>query len=1131
MPPNAQPVSDCLLPFETLTRDKVPNEVNPELQKLIAPHVESFNFMLNAGLDLAVADLDKVEIVDDTGRVLRFWISECELGYPRLPERAQTTDHILYPSECRERGVSYKGPMMIQLNFELDGEIIYSDRRSLGQIPIMVKSEKCNIAGKTPRQLVRAHEEPEELGGYFIINGLEKIIRLLILPRRNYLTGIRRGAYKNRGPLYTTWGVQIRGVRDDQSAVTNVVHYLTNGSCTFKFNHRKQEFLVPCVVLMKALINTTDREIYNCINPGGQDAFIGDRVEAMLRDTVDRGLFTQEQCLMHIGKLFRHALALPARFTDKDCGTYLLERLVFVHLENPRDKFNLMVAAIQKLYRLVSGECKVDNPDAPSMQEVMLPGHLYNMFIKEKLNDWTVALKTVIEQHIRRGGDYNFSDPSFLGKMISKNPIDVGRKVEYFMATGNLVSATGLDLQQASGFTIQADKLNFYRYLSHFRCIHRGAFFSEMKTTAVRKLLPEAWGFLCPVHTPDGAPCGLLNHLSHTCEVVNEIHDTGCLPELLVSLGCVPIDTGVIYPPAYLSVFLDGRVVAKVVPQLAQKVADRIRYMKVMGEEYVPRSLEITVIQESKGGLFPGLFLFASAARFVRPVQYLSTGQNEMVGSFEQVFLNIACLPEDVHQGQTTHMEHHPTHVLSVVANMTPFSDHNQSPRNMYQCQMGKQTMGTPMSAYPYRCDNKLYRIRTPQAPIVRNALYNHYKLDNYPLGQNAVVCVISYTGYDMEDAMILNKGSEDRGFAHGTVYKNKVVDLKKERRANESISHRFGISERDLIKYENKIDTDGFAPLGTLLKAGDPLYSMVDVFTGISKVIAYKESEEAYVEEIRVVGNDSGTEEAQKAIIKLRVVRNPIIGDKFSSRHGQKGVCSKKYGMEDMPFTESGMQPDIIINPHAFPSRMTIGMLVESMAGKAGASHGLCYDSTPFQFNEKNTAYDFFGDQLTKAGYNYHGSERMYSGISGVELEVDIFIGVVYYQRLRHMVSDKFQVRTTGPVDPKTHQPVKGRKRHGGIRLGEMERDSLLAHGTSFLLQDRLMNCSDISYCHLCKLCGSILSPMVDHGDKSIKHKTVTCRVCETGRGVETVSVPYVFRYLVSEMYAMNMRLTLDVE
>ncbi|CAB4021290.1 DNA-directed RNA polymerase I subunit RPA2-like [Paramuricea clavata] len=237
------------------------------------------------------------------------------------------------------------------------------------------------------------------------------------------------------------------------------------------------------------------------------------------------------------------------------------------------------------------------------------------------------------------------------------------------------------------------------------------------------------------------------------------------------------------------------------------------------------------------------------------------------------------------------------------------------------------------------------------------------------------------------------------------------------------------------------------------------------------------------------------------------------------------------------MPFSESGMTPDIIFNPHGFPSRMTIGMMIESMAGKSASMHGLVHDATPFTFSEDNSAIDYFGKMLIEAGYNYFGTERLYSGITGKEFEADIFFGIVYYQRLRHMVSDKYQVRATGPIDSLTHQPVQGRKRQGGIRFGEMERDALLAHGTSFLLQDRLMDCSDRSVGHVCVKCGSLLSPIFDKpaSEMAAVASNVTrkwsCKICETSEDIKVLSLPYVFRYLVAELGAMNIKVSLDVK
>lgn len=573
----------------------------------------------------------------------------------------------------------------------------------------------------------------------------------------------------------------------------------------------------------------------------------------------------------------------------------------------------------------------------------------------------------------------------------------------------------------------------------------------------------------------------------------------------------------------------------------------------------------------------------------MRPVRYLPNGRDDSIGSFEQVYMDIAIKPEEIDPTITTHLELAPTNFLSILANLTPFSDFNQSPRNIYQCQMGKQSMGTPSTAIKHRTDNKLYRLQSGQTPIVRPALHNKYGMDGFPNGTNAVVAVISYTGYDMEDAMILNKSSHERGFGYGTIYKSLIIDLKEQRGAVKSqtapVLH-FGLGKLASNEEIRKtIDTDGLPSVGVKVNPGDPIAAYEDDTTGRTRIIKYKGDETGYIDTVRLIGGDAGDTELQKIHVTIRITRSPVIGDKFSSRHGQKGVCSQKWPSVDMPFSESGIQPDVIINPHAFPSRMTIGMFVESMAGKAGAMHGLAQDATPFQFSEDDTAIDYFGKQLLAAGYNYYGNEPMYSGITGEEFAADIYLGVVYYQRLRHMVLDKYQVRTTGPVDPVTRQPVKGRKRAGGIRFGEMERDALIAHGTSFLLQDRLMNCSDYSTAWVCRTCGSLIS--LGYEDVSVGGELIGssshfptgpsgeyCRVCRAleeseaerartslaegrsdtdprvrtdlrvslsssnllsqqgSRGdMDVIAIPYVFRYLCAELASMGIAVSLEVK
>ena len=411
-----------------------------------------------------------------------------------------------------------------------------------------------------------------------------------------------------------------------------------------------------------------------------------------------------------------------------------------------------------------------------------------------------------------------------------------------------------------------------------------------------------------------------------------------------------------------------------------------------------------------------------------------------------------------------------------------------------------------------------------------------------------------------MEDAMILNKSSYERGFAAASVYKTISVDLKEQARlAGASTS-----AEQARLRFSNKLkngtplyptlEEDGLPKIAEPVTEGDPLYCIVDAVDGSDRVVRHKDREKAYVQSVRFLEDESGNVAENKMSLTLRFPRNPVIGDKFSSRHGQKGVLSILWPQEDMPFSESGISPDIIINPHAFPSRMTIGMLVESMAGKSGALHGHFQDATPFTFHESGdkVSVDYFGEQLQAAGYNYYGSEALYSGVSGCVMHADLYIGVVFYQRLRHMVSDKYQVRATGPTNELTRQPIKGRKKGGGIRLGEMERDSLLSHGAAFLLQDRLVNCSDRHVAFACSRCGDMLMPMTERnitqsttmGDGDIASKPTLRLFCrspecmeESKRGdgdddaVEPIVLPYVYRYLVNELAGMNIKMKLEIK
>ncbi|KAL8236009.1 hypothetical protein R6Q59_017090 [Mikania micrantha] len=1162
----------------------LPNNPDYEpLQELFSHHIHSFDHFIEYGLEKALMNIKPVEITNPNSDLkLSIWFEKPELYPPQKERMSKQVREALFPFECRQAKISYTGKFLVDVCFKYGdgpGGAVVREKFSFGQLPIMLKSKLCHLRNADPHKLVSCKEEPSEMGGYFILNGLERVVRLLVMPKRNYPTSMARSAFRNRREGFTDKAVVIRCVREDQSAVTLNLYYLNNGSARVGFRIRGRENLLPIGLVLKALVDTTDHEIFLSLTSVYNDKYekakgsvgtqiLNERALIILNEVKDLSLFTRMQCLEYIGEYFKPFMSGMENDSHAAVADAVLREFVLVHLDNNHDKFNLLIFMVQKLFSFVDQTSIPDNPDALQTQEVLLPGHLVTIYIKERLQEWLLKSKRLLQdESIYTKKNFEFGSLSDIKKALDKNPAkNVGAAIENMLKTGRLVSQLTIDLKEKAGMTVQAERLNYLRFLSHFRAVHRGSSLAGLRTTSVRKLLPESWGFVCPVHTPDGSPCGLLNHLTASCRITSYYDSEGKIRDfskiqkailnVLIAAGMTPslpklVKAG---PPEVLHVLLDGRVVGSIPADRIEKTVGHLRALKLSTASVVPEDLEVGYVPISMGGAFPGLYLFTNPSRFVRPVRQKfppnESNDIELIGPFEQVYMEIEC-PDGGNGGRlnefpATHEEIHPTGILSVVGNLTPWSDHNQSPRNMYQCQMAKQTMGFSSQGINCRADQKLYHLQTPQTPIVRTATYEKYRIDETPLGTNAIVAVLAYSGYDMEDAMVLNKSSVDRGFAHGHIYQTESIDLADERIKSDRQNTMFRRSNEDK-KSHSFIDLDGLPYVGQRIKPGEPYFTKFNAVTGRSYNQKLKGSEAVTVDYVAV--DVKNKKQLQKANIRLRRGRNPIIGDKFSSRHGQKGVCSQLWPDVDMPFSGvSGMRPDLIINPHAFPSRMTIAMLLESIAAKGGALHGKFVDATPFSSsvkkpgeNESDSLVDELGSMLTARGFNHYGVEVLYSGVYGTELTCEIFIGPVYYQRLRHMVSDKFQVRSTGTVDQLTRQPIKGRKKGGGIRFGEMERDSLLAHGAAYLLHDRLHSSSDHHIADVCSICGSILTTsVIQHQKKTMREiaglppgrvpKKVKCVACETSKGMETVAMPYVFRYLAAELAAMNIRVTLQL-
>lgn len=1201
-------------------------------------HVESFNAFLEDGLHQIAKQIPPIHIEPEEEKQ-SMTVSLTDL---RIANPVTEGGRKIVPKECRLGHLTYGGALTGKLQFIVGGEPCTIEV-GLGDIPIMVKSSKCNLTGLKPQEVVARGEDETEAGGYFLIHGLERCVRLLIVPKYNYPMAVVRSSYKSRGALYTKYAVIMRCMRPDSSSQTNSLHYTSDGGCYLRFSSSREEFLIPLMVVLHACMPTTDQQLGEMLagpaskaDKKGNAAMEGGHSDDMWTCVL---LMIQQQqakhpvsgvsdARRHLGRCFRVLIGsrLSRTATDEQVGEFLVKRWIMVHTEHPQQKLASLVIMFQKLMGLVTGAIREDSQDQMCNHSVLLPGSLFSSVLRENLERYMSMLKVALAKSLYASEDgvkkytvENFKSNATLCQKYAKLAGGVGRAISTFVSTGNIASKDGLDLMQASGYSVVADKLNQARFSSHFGAVHRGQYFTQMKTTTVRKLLPETWGFLCPVHTPDGEPCGLLNHLAASCRAVTrfpEPNASASVVTTLVNLGLHVIEAQSKFCPVpifdrskHCWVLLDGVPLGFVESTRLQYIEGHLRECKVHMKSGVPAELEIVGISKktSGGRLFPGLFLFLGPGRLVRPVSHISSEKVEWIGPLEQLFLNISVLPEERHKAlallskdrkkeekadddelpeqlpiKFSHEELDPCRMLSLLACMTPFSNHNQSPRNMYQCQMLKQTMGTPYHNHVYRTDNKVFRVLFPQKPMVKTKMYDTANCDLHPTGTNAVVAVITYTGYDMEDAMLINKASYERGFKHGVVYKTKLLESASKSVPSEAAKrHKFsniisGGPGRPVAKASDVLDDDGFPPIGTYLTNGDPMYCVVDA-AGKAHVHTYHDDEPAYVEQVTLIDAeraDAGATPCQRCNMKLRYVRNPVVGDKFASRHGQKGVMSLLWPQEDMPFTEGGVTPDILFNPHGFPSRMTIGMLIESVAGKAAASEGRSSanastfrgykglyheddnnnEHDPFLQTETGPpttghtrvgglgVADYFGDTLKKHGFKKLGTERMYSGIHGTEFETDIFVGVIYYQRLRHLVMDKAQARARGPNDRLTMQPVKGRKRGGGIRFGEMERDSLIAHGAAYLLHDRLFRCSDFDTAYVCPHCGSILTPQanaqtdkgVQRDDTAVQGDPWECPPCSKRAKqivrCHPIPVPWVFRYLVCELAAMNVRVNLRV-
>ena len=1090
-----------------------------EKQSLVHHQISTFDSFINEGIERVINENDiKIQNKEFESS---YSFDEVFIPKPTIIQEDRTVSKM-YPLNARTSDLTYDSPIFVNITekFKGDGdeetETVVHKRIIIGRTPIMLRSECCNLSNLTDKERQKFGECEKDQGGYFIIRGKERV-----------LIGQLRNVYNN--PIVLSqksldkykYVCEIRSMSEEtgHSVLIQCKIGQDDRSIVFSLPYIKE--VIPVGIVLKALGITEEKSFRDVIGIlEGENEELERYLKYIIRDSYF--IKSQEDALKYISQFTIHIIK-----DDKKIAytSQVVENELFPHMgifATIKEKILFLGRMVNRLLRTTVKIRKEDDRDNYANKRVEMAGVLCSELFRTLFKRFIKTIELQLEKKKQR--------PDILSIISRCNSITTGLKSCF--STGSWGISKNNYVR--TGVSQVLSRLTYGATLSHLRriIIPVGR---EGKNAKIRQIHSSQIMYICPTETPEGQSIGIVLNMALLTTVTKRISTVVVkeIVECCENLISVNEDVEFEKPKVFLNGILMGFASSH------EKLIEELLLYRKTG--LLDKQVSFTYDKIDNE-----ILIFCDEGRLIRPLLNVND-KNELKMKEEDeldwckllekekiVYVDnseiqnyvIAMTEKDLENQKCDLCEITPALMLGVMASTIPFPDHNQSPRNIYQASMGKQAIGIHALSHQIRTDTITHVLDYPQKPLVSTIPSKIMGFDDMPSGINAIVAVITYSGFNQEDSIIMNKSSIERGLFVATSYRTLVDEEKKQGTYNfESICFP-PVSKRKRNANYSFLDKNGLVKTRinnhpVYVEKGDVIIGKVLTKSNknneedqVDCSYVIKSGEEGFIDRVIETVNPNGYK-----IVKV-IIRNqriPEQGDKFASRSAQKGTIGLVMSQENFPFTASGITPDILINSLCIPSRMTISQLIECALGKVCCEEGTFGDATPFSSNSTKIAEDVC-NRLEACGFQKHGYETMYNGMTGEPLEAQIFMGPTFYQRLKHMVSDKLHSRSHGQVTTLTRQPLEGRSRDGGLRFGEMERDAMIGHGVSRFLKERLFDKSDSYQIYICDICGMIATSQRE------------CKSCNDDK-ISKCNLPFASKLLFQELMAMSIKVSLKVE